>query len=216
MIAVQANPSSGAAAMVLTHGIEVSGIVVDPSGKPAANVTITRNHEWRNPAAALTTGEDGHFEIANLRPGILFLTFQAQGLAAQTRELTLSNGMPEMKIEMKPGNLLPVRSCRCSVRETADLERAMCARIDWIWARLNTIGTVIRTMTGGLSGIRPRKDLILIILRRPVSDRRANRNWSPMGTIMLLCFGALRMAIKQLLTETSSTRHRKSLSQTSR
>ncbi|HEY3852837.1 MAG TPA: carboxypeptidase regulatory-like domain-containing protein [Verrucomicrobiae bacterium] len=95
---------SGAAAMVLTHGIEVSGVVLDPSGKPAANVTITRNHEWRNPAAALTTGEDGRFEIANLRTGILFLTFQAQGLAAQSRELTLSNGMPEMKIGMKPGN----------------------------------------------------------------------------------------------------------------
>ena len=98
------NLLAGAAVMILTHGIEISGIVLDPSGKPAANVTITRNHEWRNPAAALTTGEDGSFEIANLRTGMLFLTFQAQGLAAQTRELTLSNGMPELKIELKPGN----------------------------------------------------------------------------------------------------------------
>ena len=98
------NLLSGAAAMVLTHGIEVSGIVLDPSGKPAANVAITRNHEWRNSAAALNTGEDGRFEILNLRIGTLFLTFQAQGFAAQTRELTLSNGMPELKIEMKPGN----------------------------------------------------------------------------------------------------------------
>jgi peroxiredoxin len=96
---------SRTAVMTLTHGIELSGIVVDSSGKPAAGATIMRNHEWRNPAAALTTGEDGRFKIVNLRPGEMILTFQARGLAAQTRQLTLSNGMPDMRIEMKPGNL---------------------------------------------------------------------------------------------------------------
>jgi peroxiredoxin/5-hydroxyisourate hydrolase-like protein (transthyretin family) len=101
----ESNFLSGTAAMLLTHGIELSGEVVDLSGKPAAGATITRNHEWRNPAAALATGEDGRFKITNLRPGEMILTFQANGLAAQTRELTLSNGMPELKVEMKPGNL---------------------------------------------------------------------------------------------------------------
>jgi peroxiredoxin/uncharacterized GH25 family protein len=101
----ESNFLSGAAVMLLTHGIELSGIVVDSSGKPPPPTTITRNHEWRNPAAVLTTGDDGRFKIANLRPGDLILTFQATGLAAQTRQLTLSNGMPELKIEMKPGNL---------------------------------------------------------------------------------------------------------------
>ncbi|HEY3913729.1 MAG TPA: carboxypeptidase regulatory-like domain-containing protein, partial [Verrucomicrobiae bacterium] len=96
---------SGNAVMLLTHGIEVSGIVVDPSGKPVAETTITRNHEWRNPSAALTTGEDGRFKISNLQPGELILTFQARGLAAQTRDIPLSKGMPEMKVEMKPGNI---------------------------------------------------------------------------------------------------------------
>jgi peroxiredoxin/5-hydroxyisourate hydrolase-like protein (transthyretin family) len=96
---------SGTTVMLLTHGIVLSGVVLDSSGKPAPETTITRNHEWRNPAAALTTAEDGRFKIANLRPGEMILTFQARGLAAQTRQLTLSNGMPELKIEMKPGNL---------------------------------------------------------------------------------------------------------------
>ncbi len=96
---------SGTAVMLLTHGIELSGIVVDSAGKPAPNAEITRNHEWRNPAAALTSGEDGRFKIVNLRPGEMILTFQATGLAAQTRQLTLSNGIPELKIEMKPGNV---------------------------------------------------------------------------------------------------------------
>ncbi len=96
---------AGTAVMQLTHGIELLGVVVDSSGKPVAQGTITRNHQWRDPAAALTTGEDGRFKITNLRPGDLILTFQASGLAAQTRQLTLSNGTPELKIEMKPGNV---------------------------------------------------------------------------------------------------------------
>jgi peroxiredoxin/uncharacterized GH25 family protein len=96
---------SGTAVMVLTHGIELAGVVVDSPGKPVPGTTITRNHEWRNPAAAQTTGDDGRFKIINLRPGEMILTFQAPGLAAQTRELTLSSGMPELKIEMKPGNV---------------------------------------------------------------------------------------------------------------
>jgi peroxiredoxin len=95
---------SGAAVMLLTHGIEVSGVVLAPSGKPAEGVTITRNHEWRNPAAILTTGEDGRFKIVNLLAGEMNLTFEASGLAGQTRHLDLSNGMAELKIEMKPGN----------------------------------------------------------------------------------------------------------------
>jgi peroxiredoxin len=95
---------SGAAVMLLTHGIELSGVVLDPTGKPAPGVTITRNHEWRNPAAILATGDDGRFKITNLLPGEMNLTFQATAMAAQSRHLTLTNGMPELKIEMKPGN----------------------------------------------------------------------------------------------------------------
>jgi peroxiredoxin len=97
---------SGKAGMVLTHGIELAGIVVDPEGKPVAETVITRNHEWRNTMAILTTGEDGRFKIANLKPGDMILTFQAKGLAAQTRLLTLSNGMPELRVDLKAGNML--------------------------------------------------------------------------------------------------------------
>jgi thiol-disulfide isomerase/thioredoxin len=106
VVVPESNFLAGTAAMILTHGIEISGVVTDQSGKPVPGVTITRNHEWRNPAAVLTSGDDGRFNITNLRHEDLFLTFQAQGLAAQTRQLTLSNGMPELKIEMKPGNHL--------------------------------------------------------------------------------------------------------------
>ncbi len=90
---------AGNAAMVLGHGIGLSGLVVDSAGKPVAGASITRNHEWRNPAAVLESGTDGRFTILNLHPGEMFLTIQASGLAAQTRLVPLSNQMPEVKNE---------------------------------------------------------------------------------------------------------------------
>jgi thiol-disulfide isomerase/thioredoxin/protocatechuate 3,4-dioxygenase beta subunit len=100
---------AGKAVMALGHGIEISGRVVDEAGKPVAEASLTRNHEWRNPAAALTTDTNGQFKIINLKPGEMYLTIQAKGLAGQTRLLTLSSSMPELKIEMAPGKVLQGR-----------------------------------------------------------------------------------------------------------
>jgi peroxiredoxin len=100
---------SSNALMVLGHGIEFSGAVVDAGGKPVSGATITRNREWRNPASVLESGTDGRFTIVNLRAGEMLLTIQADGLAAQTVLLTRSNNMPEAKIEMKPGRILKGR-----------------------------------------------------------------------------------------------------------
>jgi thiol-disulfide isomerase/thioredoxin/uncharacterized GH25 family protein len=100
---------AGKAAMSLGHGIELAGRVVDAAGKPVAGATLTRNREWRNPAAALTTDANGAFNITNLKPGEMYLTIQANGLAGQTRLLTLGNSMPELKIEMAPGKVFQGR-----------------------------------------------------------------------------------------------------------
>jgi peroxiredoxin len=97
---------AGTAAMVLGHGIELAGRVVDAAGKPVAEAAITRNREWRNPAASLTSDTNGQFKIINLKPGEMYLTVQAKGLAGQTRLLTLSNSMPELKIQLAPGKVL--------------------------------------------------------------------------------------------------------------
>jgi thiol-disulfide isomerase/thioredoxin len=96
---------AGKAAMALGHGIELSGRVVDEPGKPIGGASITRNREWRNPAAELTTDTNGQFKIINLKPGEMYLTIQAKGFAGQTRLLTLSSAMPELKIEMAPGKV---------------------------------------------------------------------------------------------------------------
>jgi peroxiredoxin len=129
---------AGKAVMALGHGIELAGRVVDAAGKPVAGAGITRNHEWRNPAAALTNDTDGRFKIVNLRPGEIYLTFEAKGLAAQTRLLTLSNGMPDLKIEMAPG-----RPFRGKVVDeggkpisgaTAQMDREELGPLDYDWS----------------------------------------------------------------------------------
>ncbi|HEY3862505.1 MAG TPA: carboxypeptidase regulatory-like domain-containing protein [Verrucomicrobiae bacterium] len=97
---------AGTAAMPLGHGIELSGRVLDAAGKPVADAVLTRNHEWRNPSAELMTETNGTFKISNLKPGEMYLTIQARGLAGQTRLLTLSNHMPELTVQMAPGKVL--------------------------------------------------------------------------------------------------------------
>lgn len=96
---------SGHAAMTLGHGIVLSGLIVDSSGKPVAAAAIMRDRQWRNPSAELESGPDGRFRIENLTPGEMLLTVQASGLAGQSVLLTLSNAMPEVKITMRPGKI---------------------------------------------------------------------------------------------------------------
>ena len=100
---------AGKAVMVMSHGIVLSGIVVDNTGKPVSGATITRNHEWRNRAAVLQSDEQGRFKISNLLAGDLMLTVQAKGLEAQTLTLTAAKAMPEVKVEMNPGKILKGR-----------------------------------------------------------------------------------------------------------
>ncbi len=100
---------AGAAVMVMGHGIELAGLVVDRDGKAVSGASITRNHEWRNAAALLETGADGRFKIPNLRPGLMMLTFQAKGLEPQTLLVTNKEQMPELKLVMGPGKILKGR-----------------------------------------------------------------------------------------------------------
>lgn len=97
------------AVMVLGHGIELSGAVLDPAGKPVTGAVLTRDHEWRNTAAVFDTDTNGHFSIINLRPGDMILTVEAPGLAGQTIYLTLSNKIPALKIDLKPGRIFKGR-----------------------------------------------------------------------------------------------------------
>src|SRR5579872_525879 len=96
----------GTAAMVLGHGIELAGILLDASNQPVSGATITRNHEWRNSAAVLESDADGRFKILNLRSGLMFLTIQAKGLEPLTMLLTNHEDTPELKLTMEPGKIL--------------------------------------------------------------------------------------------------------------
>jgi thiol-disulfide isomerase/thioredoxin/uncharacterized GH25 family protein len=125
------------AVMTLGHGIELSGQVVDQAGKPVAEATLTRNREWRNSAAALTTDTNGQFKIINLKPGEMYLTIQAQGLAGETRLLTLSNSMPELKIQMAPGKVFQGKVVDAAGKPisgaTAQMDRLELGPMEYDW-----------------------------------------------------------------------------------
>ncbi len=129
---------AGRAAMTLGHGIELAGRIVDMAGKPVAEATITRNHEWRNPAAALLADTNGQFKIVNLKPGEIYLTIQARGLAAQTRLLALSNDMPELKIEMPPGKIFQGKivdpAGKPVAAATAQMDRLELGPMEYDWS----------------------------------------------------------------------------------
>jgi peroxiredoxin len=100
---------AGKAVMVMGKGVTVAGLIVDTNGRPVPGVVITRNHQWRNPGAVLHTDDAGRFSIPNLLPGDMVLTLQAAGLEPQTLALAITNQMPELKITLKPGNILKGR-----------------------------------------------------------------------------------------------------------
>ena len=60
-------------------------------------------------AAVLQSDNAGRFKIPNLLPGDLTLTLQAKGLEPQTLDLAVTNPMPELKVAMKPGQILKGR-----------------------------------------------------------------------------------------------------------
>ena len=129
---------AGKAVMTLGHGIELAGRVVDPAGQPVADAAITRNHEWRNPAAALASDADGRFKIVNLRPGQIYLTIQAKGLAAQTLLLTLSNAMPDLTIRLAPGKVFQGKvvdpAGQPIAGATAQMDRQELGPLEYDWS----------------------------------------------------------------------------------
>ena len=100
---------AGDAVMIIQHGIDLAGILVDNSGKPVPQATITRDHQWRNRGAILQSDEAGRFKISNLRPGDMVLTVQAQGLEPQTVAVVITNQMPELRLALNPGKILKGR-----------------------------------------------------------------------------------------------------------
>jgi|GEM_PF-1521247 peroxiredoxin/protocatechuate 3,4-dioxygenase beta subunit len=96
---------AGDAVLVIRHGIALSGIIVDNTGKPVPGAAILRDHQWRNRGAMLQSDDTGRFNISNLRPGQMVLTIQARGLEPQTLALAISDQMPGVKVQMNPAKI---------------------------------------------------------------------------------------------------------------
>ncbi len=97
------------AVMLLGHGLELNGVVIDAAGKPLPEYTVIQNEEWRHPRAVITTETNGQFKIVNLRFDDIFLTVTAAGNAPQSISAVVMKAMPEVKVVMQPGHVLQGR-----------------------------------------------------------------------------------------------------------
>lgn len=131
---------AGKAVMVMKSGITLAGTIVDTSGKPVPDAVITRNHEWRNPAAMLNSDDAGAFKILNLRPGEMTLTVQAKGLEPQTLLVAIADKMDPVKIEMKPGRILKGQvvddSGQPIAGATVQMDRAYQQPLEFDWSAI--------------------------------------------------------------------------------
>jgi RNA polymerase sigma factor (sigma-70 family) len=96
---------SGMVIMTLRTGLQVSGRIIDATGRRIAEAKVTQNLDWHNPTASVRSGVDGHFTILNAHPGALTLTTQAEGFAPNTLRLKLTNAL-EVTIRLGPGHIL--------------------------------------------------------------------------------------------------------------
>jgi hypothetical protein len=71
----------------------VQGVVFKADGAPAGDVTIRVRRAEGDPAALITTGEDGGYEINNLLAGVWTLEFYGtSGVMDGSESITVSGG----------------------------------------------------------------------------------------------------------------------------
>src|SRR5947199_5161802 len=85
-------------------GLVVSGVVLDPQGKPVAHADVTPDSFGVD--AATETDEQGRFRLAGVNPGKRRLNAKADGFAPQAREVTVAADMKPVELRLEKGRLL--------------------------------------------------------------------------------------------------------------
>jgi len=98
---------SGKAALKLSKGNKLSGIVHDQTGKPlaGANVFVGFDRYMSGPIK-LDTDMDGTFKLKNLALGDNYLTISAPGFAPVFRTVTIAATNKPLDVELKPGKVI--------------------------------------------------------------------------------------------------------------
>jgi Carboxypeptidase regulatory-like domain len=88
------------AVVVLNHGVDIAGQVVDENGNPLAGVKVQQGTTAT--ARSVTTDGQGRFTLTHLRQGQIQLTFTSDQYGVVSQTVMAQLGMAPLKIAMKP------------------------------------------------------------------------------------------------------------------
>lgn len=98
------------ATLTLKRGITVSGIVVDPQGRPVKGAQLAEGYgSYIDVASKIVTGDDGLFKFENRAKREMVLTVQADGYAITSTIVAIQPDMPEVRVPLGPQRPLRAR-----------------------------------------------------------------------------------------------------------
>ncbi|MGA2441156.1 MAG: sigma-70 family RNA polymerase sigma factor [Tepidisphaeraceae bacterium] len=147
-----AEPISGklsdqTAVFVMTHGIQVSGAVVNQSGSPIRGAkisTIEVRYVVNDPGKTVTADAEGHFAFPPRAAGTISLTTTARGYAPDLQRITVAEGMSPVRIVLSPGKTIRARV----VDENGKPIRDAMVRA-FSWRQMNSLQWTGRTDSDG-------------------------------------------------------------------
>jgi len=90
--------------MVMRQGFNLPGRVFDANDKPIEGASVAQGSDRHGSHyPSMKTDSEGRFEFANVRPGPMVLTVQANGYAPDLKDLTLAKGMEPLEFRLETG-----------------------------------------------------------------------------------------------------------------
>jgi hypothetical protein len=89
---------------VLLAGISITGRVLDVADNPIANATVWTGQRFTANRQKTTTDNAGKFKLGSVEEGPVLFSFSADGYAADSKTITISPGMNEIIMRLKPGH----------------------------------------------------------------------------------------------------------------
>jgi RNA polymerase sigma factor (sigma-70 family) len=92
---------------VLAQGLEVTGRVVDPAGRPVADARIVLGRELYTPdVRRAETDKDGRFRFDHVAAGDTVVTIQAMGFAPALEKVVVRAGLEPMAVRLAKGRMV--------------------------------------------------------------------------------------------------------------
>jgi len=92
--------------VTMKRGLTVTGIVLDPNGKPIKDASVIQGPSMYNNATRTKTDADGRFSFTQVPPENIILTAQANGYAPDLKEISFHKDMPLVEFRLESGHTI--------------------------------------------------------------------------------------------------------------